>query len=204
MAVVALLLSSCNGIEGATEGSSTPPGGLVPYDALTEKLINDSWLGVQSSYPDAERPEVRLERYVTLDSAPAALDGCMELEGFPDVEVRADGALDSGPLPAAQRQAHAVSMWKCMAQYPYEPRFNQALTDDQIKNIYEYYTGDLTACLEAKGYSVSSPPSETTFVEGYYTAPKLWSPYDEIAVASDSNLADLYGGCPSLPGDLFG
>lgn len=196
-----LSLSACSGSPAIPETRSAEP--IPAYDALTQGLIDQQWESVVSTYPDAVRPDVHLERYVTIESAPGALEACMHGEGFSDVTVRSDGSLESGSLPEAQRQTYAVSMWKCMAEFPYEPRFNQRLSTEQLAAIYRYYAGELTDCLEDLGYTVDAPPSETTFVEGYYTAPDLWSPYSAV-LGSTEDPSSAYATCPILPPDLFG
>ncbi|UOE42828.1 hypothetical protein [Agromyces larvae] len=173
------------------------------YDALTLDLIDQRWEQVASQFPNAVRPEVRLVRYVTPESAPAELAGCLVDEGFPDAEIRADGNLETGPMSVAQQQAYAVGLWKCSAMFPYDPAFNQKLTEQQIGRIYEYYTQELTDCLDREGYMVEEPPSEASFIEGYYSEPELWSPYARLAISSESESMRLHRECPAMPADLF-
>ncbi|WP_431798581.1 hypothetical protein [Microbacterium kunmingense] len=142
-------------------------------------------------------------RYVAPSEAAPALADCLNSEGF-EVSVRTDGNLESDSVPASQQESYAVAMWKCMAMYPYDPKFNQALTDEQIRRVYDYYVNELTPCLEDRGITVTDPPSETTFVEGYYSAPNLWTPYTNLPTLSEAQVAELYAACPAQPSDLFG
>lgn len=198
-----VVLTGCSSSPEANVPTDSPAAQVAQgYDALTSQLIDAQWASVQNAYPTAVRPEVSLIRYETLETAPAALDACLGEEGFPQVSVRPDGALESGPMPKEQQEPYAVSTWKCMAQYPFEPRFNQELSEEQITEIYEYYAGPLTACLQDAGYEISEAPSKNTFVEGYYTAPDLWNPFaDVVASAEKSN--ELHRTCPAYPPELF-
>lgn len=171
-------------------------GGVLDVDAL--------WGTFASRYPDAERPDAQLVRYVDEQEIPQAMADCLIAAGWTNVTVRADGGVAAGPSDPAQQEAFDMSMFVCMVQYPLDPKYTVELSTERLESLYDYYVGDLKACLELEGYEVNDAPSKTTFIETFYDVG--WTPYVAINnsfAGTEDAWATLNRACPQWPIDFF-
>lgn len=172
------------------------------------KLIADqAWDDVLSMHPDAERPEYRVERMITMDEWGAVIAGCMNDLGFTSVKDSGDGGILSGDMNPAQSESYDVGMYDCQARYPLDPKYSEPLTDDQLSLIYDYNVNELTPCAEALGYEIGPAPSRQQFIESYETDP--WIPLADIiqniaATGDGGDIEKLLEACPDVPPNLYG
>ncbi|HZD22176.1 MAG TPA: hypothetical protein VE569_02065 [Acidimicrobiia bacterium] len=141
-----------------------------PGDDDLDKLADS--LGLDDPPQDAE-----FERYISPWEYAAVMVPCLTEQGIP---VRADGAngILFGDVPVAQARAQAEALYRCKVRFPTDPLFNEPVNEEQLRFLYEYQVGDLTACLESEGYSVPPAPSLESFIESYtHPGGDVWSPY---------------------------
>lgn len=144
-------------------------------------------------------PNVEMVRVIELEEWAPVQIACMNEAGFAatltdDGEGISWPALTDGSLIENMNLARYV----CEVKYPVDPRFYDPLTNDQLRFLYAYRSGELIDCLAAAGYSVSGPPSESVFIE----SEGVWSPYSDIRVSEgDSGL--LQRKCPQNPDELY-
>lgn len=191
-----LLLSGCS-VDAPRKEETVQ--GSVSDNRLRQAQI-DRAAALQSSYPSADIPDVSLVRMVDMASWPEAMAQCLTENGFPsDVQ---DGGVRT-MVAEGQDEAKAIASYRCSVEYPLDPKYEVSLTESQLKILYEYYTGTLTACLEGLGYFVSDPPSETVFIDRYNTS-ESWSPLVDIADSmSPEQWTKANSGCESAPLDLL-
>lgn len=207
LGLLCVALTGCTGLTEPVDvqepqGSSTPIAeeSATPY-SLTA-AADEAWARVVARFPDASRPDVQFERQVSSEEWSEVRIQCLAEQGF--IAEPSEGGGVSGTVAEGQAEALAVARYVCDVRFPVDPRFTAPLTDSQLENLYSYFVGDLTECLEAEGYSIAPPPSLQVFLSTYY-APDSWSPYNEVIQnLGDRSFADLDAGCPQLPADLYG
>lgn len=92
-----------------------------------------------------------------------------------------------------------IAIYTCEVQYPVDRKYTTPLTDEQLRALYEYRTGDLTDCLATEGYDVdSTPPSLALFLE----SGGAWSPYEAISL-DEGDAARINEACPQIPETLW-
>ena len=196
--VLMLVFTSCTGEPERDDDIGEDPLVVERLDALWDRVNSDGSLG--------ERPVVERERYVSPQEWAPVVAACMVEEGFPGVTATADGGICSGDLPSAQAGAYSLAEYVCNARYPVDPKYLAPLESSQLDTLYEYMTGELTACLVSFGFSVADPPSLVRFRETWGTA-EAWTPYSPSVTP---NIADDYGlflevsaACPQYPDNLY-
>ncbi|MGX5682620.1 hypothetical protein [Schumannella luteola] len=198
---IALLASGC----AAQEPSSAPPTFNAPELTASEKaaqtavVLDEEWRAIQAEFPEAERPDATLDRYVWPAEWSSMQAECLQAQGF-EASVDTDGALvmkgtDSQRLPAL------LASFVCKVQYPVDPVAEIPLNDSQIEYVYWYYTNTLTQCLEDLGIDVAPAPSLVVFKETFYSD-GFWSPY--ASVPEDFDWARATDSCPQSPDGIYG
>jgi hypothetical protein len=191
-------------------GCSTPAP-TDPADRTIEQrmraIADQAWDDLLSQHPDAERPEYRVERMITMDEWGAVIAACMNDLGFTSVKDSGDGGILSGDMHTSQAEAYDIGMYDCQARYPLDPKYSEPLTDDQLSLIYDYNVDELTPCAEALGYEIGPAPSRQQFIETYDTEP--WLPLGDIiqsiaATGDGGDIQKLLEACPDVPPNLYG
>jgi len=190
---------------GGCAAPTEPVSGMPPLPDLTpgeaDQLIaeglDQQWASVVSRWPDAQRPEVEVVRLISLAEWGETQAACLQGLGF-EVTTTGDGGINFN-VPEAQQAPLALAQYECAAKYPVDPRYTTPLTRDEIAFLYRYQTGELTECLEAAGYSVPSPPSESKFISDYLGDGPDWSPYADVVPNSDAAWQEISTTCPQVP-----
>lgn len=194
-----VLLSGC-----MTTPDTAPDTALTGVEAIVQEDLDNAWESVLSEFPDAQRPDTEVVRFVDLSEIAVTLADCLFDAGWTNVSATPDNGIDSGDVPIEQAEAYAIAYFTCYAMYPLDPRYNVPLSDDQIKRLYEYFVDELAPCLESRGFAVSAPPSEQQFVESYATDGG-WDLYGEVAANVDEDgWYEINRACPQYPSDLYG
>ena len=90
------------------------------------------------------------------------------------------GGFEAGP---GQMDALMLAVFTCEAQYPQDPaQSTEKLTDDQLRIAYHYLSVTLVDCMAKQNLTVTTTPSEKTFIATWRSKP--WNPYDEFPTAS--------------------
>ncbi len=175
-------------------------------EAVWQRNADSLWeQWVLMYYPNAVRPDTPARiRVVTLSEWGEAQVGCLQTKGF-DVFGTGDGGVVHGNIPESQKEFLAIAEWECMMQYPTDPVYSLPYTEDEMRFIYRYYTGELTQCLADEGYTVSDPPSEAVFIAGFREGAPSWTPYGpELSTVRHSEWLRLNRECPQMPSGFRG
>lgn len=195
IAALALLLTACTTAPAPVEPTAAPAEYTVPW------VIQQSWDVFHEQYPEVERPEVELVRVIPQAEYSVTMDECLDGEGYPEVEVTANGGL--ARESSADEQGYQFATYVCSARYPIDPLFYAPLTDEKVGLVYDYFVGVLQPCLAAEGQpSAPAPLSREDFVFAWEGVP-LWSPYNDVDVAEigPDEFERLLRACPELPSD---
>ena len=193
-----LAIAGCTSVPNAGEAPSSEVGEL---DQATLQYLKDNAVALASQLGIDDPPEVKPVRQIRLQEYASTQVTCLQGAGF-EVDFTADGEGVSYPAisdPGLQKSFN-LAIYTCELEYPVQLRYMVPLTADGLKMLYAYRTGELIACLEGLGYTVSSePPSETVFVQ----SGGMWSPYGALAIRSD-DVKQIYAECPQTPDDVYG
>ena len=145
------------------------------------------------------------EPHITRVFIPAIKSTCIDAAGLQGSDIgfqfTEDGALHSldpgdGSITGLPPEQLAV-LNDCLARYPIEP--TQELPQDPYSRnlLYDYYSGVLKGCLEARVDDALPPiPSRADFVVRLY----VWDPYRALARGHTlDELLQLISACPELP-----
>lgn len=206
LAATALLLAGCTGAGGSPESSATAipdDWNLTPADM--ENQYDEFLAELVVKYGLDEPIEADPVRFVSADEWAMAHVNCVTEKGFP-ASVGAQGGVTYGDIPAEQGLAQRRAAASCEAEYPIDPRYSMQLPRNPALAQYGFLVDTVAPCVEAQGYAISTPPSESTWLDEYYATGQAWDPFDEaasqIAVGSD-DLDDLYRACPPLSDDVY-
>lgn len=98
-----------------------------------------------------------------------------------------------------QREEFQRALDDCERQigkFPPEPNKTKA----EIGELFDYYVTTTSECVRDLGYRVGDPPSRDSYIEDYYTAEVLWSPYSEVPDdISQEDWDTLNRDCPQAP-----
>lgn len=131
--------------------------------------------------------DVEFERYVTPDEWASLTVTCLVDQGIPAV-LLPDGGVGFGNIPPEQAQAQREAAYRCSVRFPFDPRYEQPLSNEQLQILYEYRTGELAECLKSEGYIVPDPPTVEVFIESHADpGAVVWHPYPE----DDPRLHDM-------------
>ena len=127
------------------------------------------WQGVLGSYPDAVRPEVGFEAYVTDEDRVDVMRACYEAAGVPIDEGRTgpdpdDPVVSIGTSTTTVEQA--IAAHSCRVAHP-ERRTSGPPNAEQLGWIYDYLTGYYVPCYEANDIVVPPAPPREEFVANW-------------------------------------
>ena len=163
---------------------------LAPYPEpdppLTEaeseaKRLEDAdmqWQGVLATYPDAIRPEVVFEGYVTDENRNDVMRACYEAAGLQIDEGRTSGNTDGPPDSigwTGTGEAQVVAGYACDTAHSTKIT-SPGPNDAELGWIYDYLTDFYGPCLSANGIEVPDPPRRDVWVEtwpGYIWFPSV-------------------------------
>lgn len=198
--VVTAGLSACTTPAGPVP-SSAPSASSSAESFSLQQYKDQRWQPVAAQFPDAVRPSVDVERYVSPDEWPEVWAECMSDQGFDATASNTGGV--SGNVPAGQEEPAAIARYTCDVRFPTDPKYTAPLNDGQLDLLYTYFTDTLTPCLEKEGYQIQSAPSLARFKETYYST-SSWTPYkDVIDALGDRPFDDVDAICPQLPDNLY-
>ncbi len=126
-------------------------------------------------------------RWVPVNEWATVQIDCLSEAGF-EAEFN-NGGLAFDDVPEEQGPALNTAHAQCQAKYPMDARAQMVLPTNRAKAQYAFFTGDLLACVEARGFSISTPPSEQTWIDQYYTTRSPWNPYEE-AISQTVDIED--------------
>ncbi|KRC61203.1 hypothetical protein ASE14_09760 [Agromyces sp. Root81] len=190
--IILAALTACSGA-GADEATPTPDATdaaaqivsipmpeFAPWpagDPFTEADIEAAriaeadrdWAGVLMSYPDAVRPEVVFEAYVTDENRVDVMRACYEAAGLPIDEGRTGTDPDS-PVDAIGTSTstveEAIAAYSCRVAHP-NKRTSGPPNAEQLGWIHDYLTEYYGPCLEANGIEVPPAPPRAEFVANW-------------------------------------
>lgn len=161
--ILVLMVPGCVSDGG---GESPGPGSFALPDVPPPGEEDRHRLAARMRLDDPPE-DVEFERYISLDEFAAVMVPCLVEQGMP-ARVLPDGGIGWGDIPPEQGQAQSEALYRCYVRFPTHTLFEQPLNADQLRRLYEYQAGELTACLEGEGYTVPPPPSAEAFIESYY------------------------------------
>lgn len=171
-------------------GQEWPPPGDEVLRGLAEGLRLDD-----------PPQDVEFERYISPEEYAGVMVPCLTEQGIP-ARPLPDGGVGFGDIPPEQAQAQREALYRCWVRFPTHPLFERPLDDDQLRRLYDYNVGELTACLEREGYTVPPPPSLEAFIESYSDPETLpWNPYpaDDPRLEREAEWYRLNQACPQIP-----
>jgi hypothetical protein len=145
--------------------------------------------------------DVAFERYISPEEYAAVMVPCLTEQGIP-AHALPDGGVGYGEIPMEQGTLQREALYRCSVRFPTHPLFSEPLDDDQLRRLYGYLVGDLTACLEREGYTVPPPPTVETFIASYSgVSGGVWSPYpmDDPRLERPEGWYRLNEVCPQSP-----
>ena len=191
LAILALALAGCSG-----EPSS--PGDDIPTtDVLLASQLEDYRNGVLGLYPDAALPEVEIVALVASTEQPQRLVTCLSEAGY-EADIASDGGITLPAVTSAQEESMFIALYTCQSMYPIDPQYLDPLTEEQIREVYDYYVEQLTPCVEERDIPVEPAPSFETFTETFGTDAQ-WHPYANVVGLSHQDLDEILTACPQLP-----
>jgi hypothetical protein len=199
------LVSAALGVALLTAGgfalAAPPPPPPLPPEEETEMYeggIEERWAELQARYPDAVRPDVAFERFITKDEEAEVIAACLREQGI-QVEIDEYGWRVETPL--GQEREHDLAFFVCEVRFPLSPSLYQPFTDDELRYIYRYLVEQLRPCLLGRGYEIGEPPSFEEYREGRWTD-YPWSPYRDVLENDYEAFTATYDACPPTPPGL--
>lgn len=199
-----LMLSSGLGLVACASSPEPHPSVPVPpSDASATSIEDQLWDRVLARHPDAERPTETIVRYVDRTEWAPTIAQCMLDAGF-DAEAKPDGLLAVNADGTGQDEAQAVALFGCSVRYPLELKYTDPFTDDQLRELYQYQTTELTECLTGNGVDVRPAPSLEVFVQTHLTH-EQWSPYQDLPNSrlTSEQITEIREICPELPEYIY-
>jgi hypothetical protein len=177
LTVAVAVIVGVGGCTGAEPGPPPPPQlSEQEVDAAYAEFLDQSWQRVESAFPDAERPDVDLVRFIDQSEWAEVIVACLVEQGV-DAKVSNDGqgGYESQGV-VGQELSMAIAAYVCDAKYPVDPSLTQPLTDAELDYVYDYFVNVLNPCLEREGIEVTEPPSRQAFKDSLLTVDS-WTPY---------------------------
>lgn len=105
----------------AAEGCASTPAPVVTASPPNEEArwqdrVDAGWAELAEQYPDAERPDFELVRFVSLSESFTVWESCLHDAGYPQVKV-ADGKFVPGVVPEEQQQNFDIAMFVCQSKF---------------------------------------------------------------------------------------
>lgn len=204
---VAALCGACTPSTDEDTGASVTPSASQGAAEPPQSQLDEAWANEVAQVPsltEADRPTVAVVRTISLYDYADVMLSCLHDSGFPQAERTADGEGVAMQISSdAEAKAYAIAEYTCGAQYPIDSKYTQPLSTDQLGMLYDYYRGDLSDCLRARGYTPSTAPSLAEFVENYDTE-QSWSPIgDVVGQLSLDAATELLAACPDVPDGIY-
>lgn len=141
-------------------------------------------------------PEVSVIRSVNPEEYASVQAECMNAAGY-EVTARSDGGTDFSKVPANLQgtQEFGEAFYRCIAQYPIDPKYYVELNDLQLEKLYAYLRDELPSCMEGRGYEAANLPSLTVFKDTYGTS-QQYDAYAKLPDLTEQAYLELYGACP--------
>ena len=182
-----------------------PPPPLPPEVEfeMYEGGIEELWADLQARYPDAVRPDVEFERFITYDEESEVIAACLREQGIP-VEIDEYGwtySIPVGPLEYDQTREFELALFVCEVRFPLSPSLYQPFTEDELRYTYRYFVEQLRPCLQGRGYEIGAPPSFEEFRSRWWTD-ETWSPYRDVVETDADAFMATEDACPPTPPDL--
>lgn len=154
-----------------------------------------SWAAVLITYPNAVRPQVAFEGYVTAADQIEVMSACYTAAGLPlDLARNGRGTVLSVGT-SVTTEAEAVSQFSCQAAHPHRPV--PPPSHEQLGYIYDYFVRFLVPCYELNGIVNPPPPSREYFVANWPN--QGWAPSTGSMPLEMEFDAALYEACPPPP-----
>lgn len=166
--------------DAASQVVSLPMPEFTPYpagDPFTEADVEAArvaeadrdWQGVLAMYPDAARPEVALEAYVTDENRVDVMRSCYEAAGLPIDEGRTTPDPE-GPVVSIGTSTNtleeAIAAYSCRVAHA-NKRISGPPNAEQLGWIYDYLTEYYVPCYDANGIVVPPAPPRAEFVRNW-------------------------------------
>lgn len=204
LAVVAsailLATTACAAESDAPTLPTSTPISAAALDAGTLAYLDANAKAFADQLGIADPPHIQPIRLITLNEWASTQIACLNDAGF-DATETPDGQGVSYPQLSDSTLGESLNLaiYTCEMQYPTQQKYMTPLSDQRLKDLYAYRTGELLSCLENEGYSVTAtPPSETVFVQ----SGGAWSPFSEISFAEE-DLKRVYTACPQTPDSVY-
>lgn len=146
------------GVEGPSE----------EYIAWTKEWYGDL-------YGLTDLPEVEFIRYVPSEELDFVIRQCVIDQGFP----APDGV--NFDVPPENQENMYLAQYVCARQYAIDGKYLGEWTDEQTRLQYQWTVEYLIPCLEVRGYSISEPPSEAAFIDGWNNGGAFF-PFQQVAL----------------------
>jgi hypothetical protein len=202
---VTALVSAALGVALLTAGgmalAAPPPPPPLPPEVefeLYEGGIEELWDKLQARYPDAVRPDVAFERFITQDEESEVIAACLREQGIP-LEIKQHGWQVSAPI--GEELEVELAFFVCEVRFPISPSLYQPFTDDELRYTYRYFVEQLRPCLLGRGYDIGEPPSFEEFRERWWTD-HHWSPYRDVMENNSNAFVATTDACPPTPPGL--
>jgi hypothetical protein len=180
--------------------ASTTSSESDPSDGATQAYLAERAETLATQLGLTDPPEVEVVRMIKLNEWASTQKQCLEGLGH-EIGDTADGEgiiYPSYTDPALDANLQ-LSIYTCELQYPVMERYMRPLSDDQLRELYQYRSGPLLECLESEGFEYAgNVPSEGVFVE----SGGQWSPYSGISL-TDSDIASVFKACPQTPESVY-
>lgn len=151
-----------------------------------------AWAAVLMTYPDAVRPQVTFEGYLTASDRVEVMSACYTAAGLP-LNLGKDGRGTVVSVGANVRtEAEAISQFSCQAAHPHRPV--PPPSHEQLGYIYDYLVRFLVPCYELNGIVNPPPPPRDDFVSNWPN--QGWFPSTGIMPMSMEADAALMEACP--------
>ena len=148
-----------------------PDAPLTEAESEAKRLeaADQRWQGVLTSYPDAVRPEVAFEGYVTDENRMEVMRACYEAAGLQVEEGRTSGNVDGPPDSigwSGESEADVIAAYACESAHPTKIT-SPGPNDAELGWIYDYLTAFYAPCLAANEIAVADPPGRDVWVEAW-------------------------------------
>jgi len=172
-----------------------PP--LTEAESEAERLrqVELKWQGVLAQYPDAVRPAVAFEGYLTDENQDEVLKACYEAAGLPVQSTSADEGGSSGLSYSASTEAELIAGWACNAAHTTKTT-TPPQNDAELGWVYDYLTSFYAPCLEANGITVEPAPERDVWVESWPGSGWFPSPAADRRFLDREMDAALHEACP--------
>lgn len=178
---ICVVLAGCSG--GSLAGGGD--------DATVEDGVNAYLQELAEMYGVSNPPPVTPLRAVRPTEQLPLIADCMNDAGWVNVST-SGGGLQVADVPG-QENALNLALYTCFAQYPLSGKYLAAPSEDDWRELYDYYTSELAPCLRGLGEEIPTSPSFpswlATTAEGDY-----WNPAEFVPVEDYPE-----NECPRLP-----